>query len=537
MIIPIIPKPIKALIRNGDAFVFNEDTLITGDAYLKEDMTLLQELLTQYFSLSPKITYTDENTGIYLNIDNQLKILGKEGYQLEVSRTSIKINSSTHRGLFYGMQSLLQLINDAKEDQEGNRRIKPIFVEDMPRFSYRGYMLDVCRHFFDKQVIKKMIDLAALHKLNYFHWHLTEDQGWRIEIKQYPLLTKIGSMRKETFFGNKSDGQIHSGYYTKEDIQEIVDYAAKRFITIIPEIDVPGHFQAALAAYPHLSCNEEPMEVATKFGIIEDIACAGKETTFEFLFNVLDEVCQMFPGPYIHLGGDEAPKTRWQSCEHCKARMVAEGITNEEELQGYFINRLSNYLKGKGRKVITWNESLKARSLDPSITIQHWMDGKKAIHTKKAIQLGRQVIISDFIHYYLDYPYGMTPLSKTYNYNPILEGVLSEDEKAIIGIEAPLWTEYINSVEEVELMTLPRLTALSEVAWTWQHQLNYEDFKNRLEVFIKFLREHNYHVTTIEEAEIGGIKAKLQVLKFFIPQVNMEIIKALYYNVKTNKEV
>ncbi|WP_105615882.1 beta-N-acetylhexosaminidase [Vallitalea okinawensis] len=535
MIIPIIPKPVKALLKNGDAFVFNEETPIRGEECLEKDMLLLQELLTQYLSISPKVDQNIEETGIHLNMDSQLKVLGKEGYQLEVSRLSIKINSSTHQGLFYGMQSLLQLIYNALRDLDGNWRIDPVFIEDMPRFTYRGYMLDVCRHFFDKNAIKKMIDLASLHKLNYFHWHLTEDQGWRIEINQYPLLTEIGSFRKETIVGNKSDDRIHSGYYTKEEIKEIVDYAASRFITIIPEIDVPGHFQAALAAYPHLSCNEQPLDVATKFGIIDNIACAGKETTFEFLFNVLDEVCEMFPSPYIHLGGDEAPKTRWKLCKHCRRRMEVEGLANEEELQGYFINRLAQYLDSMGKRIITWNESLKASCLDSSIMIQHWMDGKKAMHTTKAIESGRQVIISDFFHYYLDYPYGMTPLSKTYNYNPILEGILPDNEKAIIGIEAPLWTEYIERIEKAEWMTLPRLSALSEVGWSWKHQLNYEDFKKRMLYFTKFLREIGYHVATTEEADIKGIKAKLQVLKFFIPLLNLETVKALYHNIKEKK--
>lgn len=508
--LPVIPKPNKIVVKDG-RFIIDYETVIEAE--------MMKDVLYEYVyeETGYKLQDARGNKLIRVSLCQEMKFLKEEGYQIHIDQGEIEIEAYQENGLFYGIQTLRQLLHAYKNE------IPCIEIEDSPRFSHRGFMLDVGRHFFDKNEVKKLIDLCVLQKLNVFHFHLTEDQGWRLEIEKYPLLTKVGSYREETVIKSKSDGTPVRGYYTKADILEIVAYARERYIKVIPEIDIPGHLQAAIAAYPHLSCLGEEVDVWNRFGISKVVACAGKESTYSFLADVLDEVCAMFDTDRIHLGGDEAPKDRWKKCPHCQAKMRDEGLRNEEELQAYFINRISRYLRGKGIKAITWNDSLKASILDKDILIQHWMDGKKKKNVVAAINEGRQVIISDYYNHYLDYPYGMTPLTKTYHFNPIFDGVKPEKESCIIGLEAPLWTEYVKDTKRLYYMTFPRLTAVADRAWN-SGALDYRDFTERLKCFYKLLDRYDIPYAKLNEVDVRGIKGMYQTARFFLESVRVREI-------------
>ena len=337
----------------------------------------------------------------------------------------------------------------------------------MPKYSYRSFMIDSCRHFVTVENLKRMIDHCAKLRFNVFHWHLTEDQGWRAEIKKYPELTEIGSVRYGNNFGSEQNNEIHAGFYTQEEMREIVEYAHERQMKVVPEIDMPGHVSALLASIPSLVCGDKKVEIKTKPGIFKDIICAGKDDNYDILFDILDEICDIFPDEYIHIGGDEAPKIQWKNCKDCQELMKCEGLKNEEELQGYFINRVKNYLSQKGKKVITWNESLNGGNLDKDITVEMWMDRKGL--SKKS---GNPIIVSDFFHMYMDYPYAMTPLKKVYEYN-------TDINSDVIGIDVPIWTEYVPDIEKMEYMCFPRYIAAAQSAWSIKKP-SYSRFKAQL---------------------------------------------------------
>jgi len=450
------------------------------------------------------------NNHIKLEISSQMESSHKEGYILDIDDSGIGIRSGYEEGLFYGLQTFRQILFIY------GRSLPFCKIEDFPRFEYRGFMLDTCRHFFEVDMVLKMLDLCALLKLNTFHFHITEDQGWRVEIEKYPLLTKIGSFRKETFIRGKSDNTPVQGFYTKEDIKKIAAYSEKLNIKIIPEFDLPGHFRSAIAAYPHLSCEEKQIEVDTRYGISKHIACAGKESTYVFIKDVLDELIDMFNTDMIHIGGDEAPKGKWKQCPHCQEKIKKEGLSGEEDLQGFFINYIHRYLKEKNIKTITWNESLKASNLDKEIIIQHWLDGFKRKNVIKGINDGRRTILSDFFHFYLDHPYAAVPLRKTYRFNPLLKGIKKGNEKYIMGLEAPLWTEYVSDERRVHYMTFPRLAALSERAWSKHQVQDYSDFLNRLESFNKILQSMQVDFPALHQADVKGIKRFIQILQLIV---------------------
>ena len=354
-------------------------------------------------------------------------------------------------------------------------------------------MLDEGRHFHGKEIVLQTLDLMALQKLNIFHWHLTEDQGWRIEIKRYPKLTEIGSQRAGTAQTWKDmrngvhNGIPQGGFYTQEEIREIVAYAVERHISVIPEVEIPGHSLAALAAYPELSCSGGPFEVPTRFGIFKDIYCAGKEFTFEFLENVLDEIMELFPSKIIHIGGDEAPRARWKKCPDCRRRIQAEGLKNEHELQTYFINRIADYLKSHGRQLLGWNEIL-GESLSDEAVIQYWVRNKKGL--LDALRKGQKVVNSAYLYTYLDHSYSLTPLSRAYNFDPIFNGTGDEAALNILGLEAPMWTEWVPNRARLDYQTYPRLTAFAEVGWTPAPLRDYADFRVRLATFNRRLDIH-----------------------------------------------
>lgn len=408
-------------------------------------------------------------------------IEGDETYILKITPTGVTLASPTQEGLFRGRQTLGQLAFLSADGKLACCRI-----EDSPRYRYRSFMLDSARHMPSVRQIKKMIDAAALFKFNVFHWHISDDQGFRFESKKYPLLNEIGSYRKSSDFGKKHVSGRYGGFYTREEMADVIKYCRDRFITVIPEIDMPGHVSSLIASYPYLSCEEKPIDVVTKQGIFPDILCAGKVTTYSFVKDLLDEVCEVFDGEYIHIGGDEAPKTKWRRCPYCRAKIAKEGLKNEEELQGFFVNEIAEYLKSKGKKVICWNESLKS-GLVGGITAQMWMD-RDDLCVKYA-NAGGDVIISDFYHYYLDYPYGMTPLDKVYNYKPESNKLNAVGRQRIIGVETPLWSEFIDNDRQMEFMFFPRMTAVAEAGWTDEANKNCADYKLRLSKIIPMLQK------------------------------------------------
>ncbi len=434
----------------------------------------------------------DSDSAIKVGIDGQG---AAESYRLSVTTEGIALNAADYAGLFYGLQTLSQLMPpDAVTSSDVSSFDLPVLeIDDAPRFTYRGVHLDVARHFFPPEFIKHYIDLLALYKINRFHWHLTEDQGWRIEIDQYPKLTEVAAFREQTQIGHgleefQGDGVRYGGFYTKEEIREIVAYAQARNVMIIPEIEMPGHATAALAAYPELACTEGPFEVAMTWGIFEDIYCPYEET-FEFLENVLLEVVDLFPGDYVHIGGDEAPKTRWEESEYVQDLMVREGFNDVEQVQGYFIRRIEKFLNEQGKRLIGWDEIIEG-GLPPNATVMSW---RGTIGGIEASRRGHDVVMTPYSHLYLDYyqsadqenePFaigGFLPLDTVYSYEPVPSQLRERDKTRIIGAQANVWTEYMKTGEHVEYMLLPRMLALAEVVWSPAEAKNFTSFIKRIE--------------------------------------------------------
>ncbi|MCR4925871.1 MAG: beta-N-acetylhexosaminidase, partial [Clostridiales bacterium] len=420
------------------------------------------------------------------------RVKNPEGYSLFVSEEGVKIIASTQKGLFYARKTLEQLIM-----QYGNQ-LPYVSVIDEPRYEHRGFMLDCARHFWTVEEIKKMVEAAAMFKMNKFHWHLSDDQGFRIQIEKYPLLTGIGARRKGDNFGRiLVNDKVHSGYYTKDQVKEIVDFCSERYIDVIPEIDMPGHITAVLAAYPEYSCFNERPEVANKNGIFKNVLCAGKEKTFRFVCDILEEIAELFPYEYIHIGSDEIKTANWKNCPHCQKKMAENDLVNEIQLQAYFENRVINFLKSKGKKTILWNDALYSGKIDDSATIQFWLD-RKALWQKWANR-GNRIIVSDFFHYYADYPFEMTPLKKTYEYNPSDNKALDEiGRRNIAGVEAAIWTEFIDNFEKLSFQCYPRFSAIAETGWTNPQRKNYIDFASRFVAVKEKLSEKG-----IEAADIS----------------------------------
>ena len=500
----IIPKPVSMKRMDADTFFrLDADTGIrdSGLGHITEDFNDFVNKALGYH------LRTSAEGNIIFTLDTSLEqALGDEGYAVAITGESITIQAAAPTGIFYGIQTLKQII--VMHYTLETVLIPPMEIKDRPLYRYRGYMLDVCRHFFPVEYILKTIDVLALHKINILHLHLTDDQGWRIQIKAYPRLTTIGGRRKQTV----QDGKWHGGYYTKEDIQRIVSYCHQKHITVIPEIDMPGHSMAAIASYPHLSCRGENIEVPEFFGIKADILCAGKESTYQFIYAVLDEVAEMFPGPYVHLGGDEAPKDRWEECPHCRKMLNNNHLARMEQLQGLFMNRITAYLKEKGKRAICWNESLYSGMLDDSVICQYWQDGKEATNVREALKKGRPVIVSKFRPYYLDYPHAMHSLKGVYTFAPEING--TGEDGSILGMEAPLWTEYVADPVRAEYMTYPRLGAMAETGWSDRRHRDYDDFVKRLPTYLKLLDIYHVKYADLKDANPGPLKGIGQMLDF-----------------------
>jgi hexosaminidase len=517
--INLIPKPVRMQVNPG-YIELNRNFIITYPAEetrLKNTADLLSAQLQSLTEFDFKVekAQSSRKNSIFISIDSTLRNeLGPEGYILKSGYKKIEITGSAAAGVFYGIQSLIQLLPVIETGHDGEKavswRIPSVEITDYPRFSWRGMHLDVSRHFFPVDFVKKYIDLIAMHKMNTFHWHLTDDNGWRIQIQAYPLLTDISAWRAdreslpwgERPLQQPGEKASYGGFYTQDQIREVVQYAAERFITVIPEIEMPGHSSEVFAAYPELSCRGERLTVKTgSYWPITDIFCAGKEETFAFLENVLKEVAGLFPSKYIHIGGDEADKTEWKKCPHCQARIKNEHLSGEEELQSYFIRRMEKVLNSQGKKLIGWDEILEG-GLAPEATVMSWRGYEGGI---EAARQGHDVIMCPTNYCYFDYYQadpefepeaigGMVTLKKVYSFNPIPSELNAEESKHILGGQGNLWTEYIATPEKAEYMTLPRMTALAEVLWAPAGSLDWEDFRARLQSqFARFRAMHvNY---------------------------------------------
>ncbi len=489
----IIPKPLHFKSSAGN-FEINNQTKIyvePGKQDLKSVGEQLSDKINLLTGIKPQIIQRDVNVkGNYISLTTKKAIdsLGIEGYSLIADKNAIVITGKSAHGIFYGMQSLAQLLSNSNVKS----KIPAVEIYDKPRFAWRGLMLDVGRYFYSVEFIKKTIDNIAMYKMNTFHWHLTEDQGWRIEIKKYPELTTKGAWRSETQMFRSPRGvdkNPHGGFYTQEQIKEVVKYAQSKFITVVPEIEMPGHSLAALSVFPELSCTGGPFEIPGQWRVEKDVYCAGNEKTFQFLEDVLTEVAELFPGNIIHIGGDECPKDRWKACPKCQARIKKEGLKDEHELQSYFIKRMEKFLLTKNKNIIGWDEILEG-GLAPNAMVMSWRGIKGGLEAAKQ---KHNVVMSPSDFMYLDFyqgephlePYSYSnsilPIQKVYSYEPIPNELNASERKYIKGVQTNVWAEHIHSDDAVEYMTYPRVSAVAEVAWTSPSLKNWEDFSRRLE--------------------------------------------------------
>lgn len=501
---PIIPLPAKAERKEGKFTITAETAIIAADE-LRNEAASLQKLIAPAtgFELAIQKDQVEENQ-IMLALDPSLEKLGPEGYTLQVVEKGAVIKSASPAGVFYGIQSLLQLLPAeivASEKTDATWEVPFLSISDQPRFSWRAFMLDEARHFKGEKEVKKLLDQMAALKMNVFHWHLTDDQGWRIEIKKYPKLTTIGSKRTDTQVGGwdspQRSGEPHSGFYTQEQIKDIVAYAAARHITIVPEIGMPGHACAAIAAYPELGTTKKPIEVMTTFGKAQDTYDPSQDRTYEFLSDVLDEVITLFPSKIIHIGGDEVRFDHWKESADVAALMKREKLETMADVQLYFTNRMAGIVQEKGRNVMGWNEILgddlhgflndgqtaKAASLDKDTVVHFWKGSPEL--AKRAIKDGHTIVNSLHTSTYLDYSYAQISLEKAYSFNPILDGLTADEEKRIIGSGTQMWGEWIPTVADMERQIYPRLAAYAEVGWTALERKDYKSFTDRLKKQLK----------------------------------------------------
>lgn len=475
--VQLIPAPAQLNLKSGSFIVGSNTVIHYSDATSKKSAVQLHEYLYKNYGINLSLLSGKPEKSNQVISFVSAKARVKESYTLRVGAAVIEITGDD-AGMFYGLQTLFQLISVKDQKPE----VPCLEISDSPRYAYRGIMQDVGYHIYPVSFIKSQIEMLAKYKMNVYHWHLTEDHGWRIEIKKYPKLTSVGAFRAGTQISNYTDslnGNDHlpyGGFYTQDEIREVVAYAAERHVTVIPEIELPGHSLAALAAYPELACgdNPGPFKVAEHWGIFEDVYCVGKENTFKFLEDVLTEVMALFPSPYIHIGGDECPKERWKVCKFCQKRIKDNHLKNEFELQSYFVKRIEKFVNSRGRKIIGWDEILEG-GLAPNATVMSWRNIEEGI---KAAKQGHDVVMSPLSHVYFDFiqgkreleplaiGWGYNSLPRVYNYDPT-PAVLSDKEKEhIIGVEAAIWTEHMDTHRKVEYMLYPRLMALAEIAWT-----------------------------------------------------------------------
>ena len=510
----VIPQPKEAQLSEGKPFVLQETTTICYDDGLRREAEFLSEYMNDIMGFKPTVRhYADERLRSAPNaIENAIVLYlapedfdRAESYEIDIASNLVEIKGADEAGLFYGIQTLrksLPVLNENSQFSTLSSQLPSGTIRDWPDFAYRGMHLDPCRHFMSLDSVKIYIDMLALHNMNQFHFHLTEDQGWRIEIKKYPELTKVGAYRDGTVIGRNGrlyDSIRYGGFYTQEELRDLVQYAAERHVNIIPEIDLPGHMQAALASYPWLGCTGGPYEVWKRWGVSDDVLCAGNEETMLFVEDVLNEVMDIFPSPYIHIGGDECPKVRWEKCPKCQAKIKELGIkgderfTKEDYLQSYVMNRMAKVVEARGRRVIGWDEILEGNVSETAI-IMSWRGTEGGI---EAARKGHDVIMTPASHLYFDYYQsedpatepscvgGYLPVSRVYDFRPLPKELTEEQQKHIIGVQANIWTEYITTFKHVQYMTIPRMDALAEIQWN-----NPDPEKRDFDAFVERCR-HN----------------------------------------------
>lgn len=487
----IVPLPQEVRETGGAPFQITAKTTIryaAGDEKQRKDAELLAAHIKEVTGIEVKTTSKPSKwqVRLVLNAGDEKS----EAYSISASKTGMTVSSTSHVGIFRGIESIMKALPITKGENVKSVLLPAVEMKDSPRFAYRAFMIDVGRHYFSVPYLKKLIDVFAMHNINYFHWHLTEDQGWRLEIKKYPMLTKIGSMRKQTIVQGSQDsfdGVPVSGYYTQEEAREIVKYAADRYITVIPEIDMPGHMLAALASYPGLGCTGGPYEVSCRFGVFEDVLCAGKQKTLQFAKDVIDEVMDIFPSEYIHIGGDECPKDRWKECANCQGKIAELGIkdiaghSKEEQLQTWFMGEIEKEIRGRGRKMMGWDEILEGTPAK-DITVCGWTSQDASVRSARE---GYPTIVAPITNFYFSNPRinkieGIPSIKRVYDLDPCSDKLTPAEQRNIIGAEGCIWTEWVKDAEKMEWEMLPRLAALSEVQWTAKDKRDLENFYPRL---------------------------------------------------------
>lgn len=476
----------------------------------------------------PKTIYygdgtVSQNAAVTEQIDsNLLETLGEEAYRIQICENGVKLAGGSEQALCYARQTWEQIQFQCKE--EGNE-IPVVEIEDCPKYPYRSFHIDCVRHFFPMEELKKMIEMAAYFKFNRFHWHFSDDQGWRIESGAFPKLHEISSKRKGDHFGQFCAEEEYGGFYTREEVNDLVRYCGKLGIEIVPEIDMPGHVTAILASYPQFSCRKNPVEVADRAGIFREILCPGKEETFQFIEQLLDELLEIFPGEYFHIGGDEAPKERWSECPDCAKRMESEELDSLWKLQGYMQNRIADYLRKKGRKAIVWNEASYGKNLNPEITVQYWTEDKDDA-VKYHLEQGGTLIVSNMMNSYCDYPYGLITLESVYALDTEPES-LPKDR--VIGTECLIWTEYIRDKQVLESLAWPRFAASAEAGWCGMEKPGYDSFCERLRTLFPVFAEKEIHATEesgwIPDEDIK-MKQFAEFRKNFTPEILADFKKA-----------
>ncbi|EXZ13135.1 beta-N-acetylhexosaminidase [Bacteroides fragilis] len=500
----VIPQPQEiVLARDTTPFIIDRSTTIVYPA-TNEKMHRTADFLATFIKemTGTEVRVSDKgksSNAIILAVDSTMG--HPEGYKLQITPEKVLLTGGSEAGVFYGIQTIHKALPILKDGKVA-AALPAGTVTDFPRFRYRGFMIDVGRHFFPVSYLKQMIDLMALHNINYFHWHLTEDQGWRIEIKKYPKLTEIGSKRDSTIIDwetKKFDGKPHSGFYTQDEAREIVRYAADRFITVVPEIDLPGHTTAALASYPELGCTGGPYKVLCSFGVFPDVLCAGNDQTLQFTKDVLDEIMDIFPSEYIHIGGDECPKSRWEKCPKCQAKIKELGIkalpkhSKENQLQTYFMSELEKEINAHGRRMLGWDEVLEG-GLTPNSTIMSWRGIQGGI---EAARQHHDVIMTPIQRLYFSNPRinkmtGFEWMNRVYNFEPVPAELTDAEKKFVIGTQGCIWTEWTADSTKMEWQILPRMAALAEIQWTLPEHKNFERFMERLPEMLKIYSSLDY---------------------------------------------
>ena len=511
--VDVIPHPASVQVYEGDLDIAGA-AFKADEALGERALAAINGFESQLVAATGKASGSSKAQFVFKADDK----LACEEYTIDVCCRKVVVKASGLNGVLYAIETIKQMLPEevytAQAAADEDWELPYMKIQDKPRFGYRGMHLDVSRHFFDMNEVKKYLDIMAIHKLNVLHWHLTDDQGWRLEIKKYPELTQVGAVRKETLIGHGSRSRKYDGipygegmFYTQDQVKEIIEYAAQKGIEVIPEIDLPGHMLAALATYPELGCTGGPYEVWGRWGIAKDVLCVGKESTMKFLEDVLDEVADLFPSEYVHIGGDECPKVRWETCPHCQAKIAELGYKDDDKykaehyLQGYVTSRMEKFLTTKGKKLIGWDEILEGE-IAPNATVMSWRGVQGGL---EAARLGHDAIMTPYTHLYLDYyqskdienePHGIggyLPVDIVYSFEPYAEGMTDEEKSHILGVQANLWTEYIATNEHLEYMLLPRMSALSEIQWCEPENKIYERFLENMDNMKEIYDELGYN--------------------------------------------